>query len=64
MGAGCCNSRDRNDLVKGIESRNNNLFYYNYPQLIRVVKKRLQEIKQIEGDLSAMDISYLKWAYT
>ena len=56
---GCCSTRDRNDLIMGIETRNNAIFYYNYPQMIKVVKRRLSEIKKIEGSLTSMDISYL-----
>ena len=63
MGGSCCSHRDRNDMVTGIESRNNNIFYYNFPQMIQVVKRRHAEISKVEGSLTSMDISYLKWAY-
>ena len=43
---GCCSTRDRNDMVTGIENRNNNVFYHNYPQMIKVVKRRLAEISK------------------
>jgi hypothetical protein len=60
---GCCTSRDRNDKVLGIDTRNNMNFYYNYPALITFINSRLEEISQIKENLSSVDLNYLKWAY-
>lgn len=63
MGNNCCQSRDRNDKVQGIETRNNMWFYPNSPLFVQTVSIKLNEIsedfKQNKFDL--IHLSYLKW---
>lgn len=44
MGANnCCSSRDRNDKILDIEIRNDKFFYFNYPQLLKEIDKRMED---------------------
>jgi hypothetical protein len=57
----CCVTRDRNDNISGIESRNDKFFYFNYPKLISDLDQRLQDVEK-NGNPHSNDINHLKWA--
>ena len=75
--APCCVSRDRNDKVYGIETRNSKFFYYNFPLLVKDIDTRLLDARvnlsqaQIERSsqstsratmhLSSLDINHFRW---
>jgi hypothetical protein len=60
MGSNCCVARDRNDIVVGIETRNDKFFYFNYPALLKEIDKRLEEAKQ-NNKVSTSDINHFKF---
>ena len=55
----CCAQRDRNDKEIDIELRNDKFFLFNYPQVIRGIDSKLDEVKSQE-ELGKDTIGYLK----
>jgi hypothetical protein len=53
----CCSTRDRNDIEKNLEIRNDRFFYYNHPELIKSIDDRLGSIKDKPKNA---DLSFLK----
>ncbi len=62
----CCTTRDRNDKIEGIESRNDKFFFYNFPGLIKDIDSKLEEAQANRDEkggnkLSSLDLNHLKW---
>lgn len=39
----CCVQRDRNDMLDNIETRNDKLFLFSYPLLLKDIDRRIKE---------------------
>ncbi|CDW72163.1 UNKNOWN [Stylonychia lemnae] len=44
----CCSQRDKNDLIVGIETRNDKHFILNYPRMVRDIDRKLKKTMDIQ----------------
>eukprot|EP00347_Sterkiella_histriomuscorum_P004049 403361939 len=55
----CCSTRERNDLINGIETRNDRFFCFNYPKLVQDIDFQLKEAL-LKRNFKQEDLEVLK----